>query len=158
MRKLLLISLLAAGSALAQDRPDLNGVWRLDASHSAVSDIKLKSETLSIRQDDDSIKIEDESAEDSGKERKSGYECNTNGKECEVKVNGEKLTISAYYNGDVLVMFEQRKGTDSATKERWKTSKDGNTLTIELLNLAKPGQKPDTLVYAKQVSVAKESR
>jgi hypothetical protein len=30
-----------------------------------------------------------------------------------------------------------------------KTSEDGNTLTIEIANLARPGQKPDSLVYTK---------
>src|SRR3954447_12468082 len=112
MRKLLLLSTLALGAVFAQDRPSLNGVWQMDAAHSASSDTKFKSHSLSIKQEDESIKIE-ESAEENGKEKKFEYECNTNGKECSLKVNGQPLKYSAYYNGDVLVVIEQRKASDS---------------------------------------------
>ena len=72
-----------------------------------------------------------------------------------MKLNGQAAKVSAYYNGDVLVVIEQRKSNDSTTRKRMKTSEDGNTLTIEIANLGKPGQKPDSLVYAKQVAAAK---
>jgi hypothetical protein len=155
MRKLLLLSFLAGFGAWAQDRPSLNGVWQLDTTHSAFSEARLKSQTLSIRQEDESIKVEETAMEENGKERKADYECNTNGKECAVKLNGQSFKISAYYNGDVLVVIEQRKGNDAATRKRIKTSEDGNTLTIEVSNLGKPGQKAETLVYAKQAVAAK---
>jgi hypothetical protein len=147
MRNLLLLCSLAVCLASAQDRPDLNGVWRLDPAHSTFSDLKLKSQTLTIHQDDENIKIEDTAAEDNGKERKLDYECNTNGKECTLKVNGQPFKVSAYYNGAVLILIEQRKVGDTTTRKRLKTSEDGKTLTIEIANLAKPGQKPDSLVY-----------
>jgi hypothetical protein len=149
MRKLLFLSALAMSAVWAQDRPELNGIWRLDPARSAFSDVKLKAQTLSIHQEDESIKIAEAATEDSGKERKFDYECNTNGKECALKVNGQPFKISAYYNGAVLVLIEQRKGNDSTTRKRLKTSEDGKTLTIESANLARPGQKPDSLVYAK---------
>ena len=57
MSKLLLLASLAVGGVWAQDRPALNGVWQLDAAHSAFSELKLKSQTLSIIQEDESIKI-----------------------------------------------------------------------------------------------------
>ena len=128
----------------------MNGVWQLDAAHSAFSELKLKSQTLSIKQEDESIKIEETAAEENGKERKLEYECNTNGKECSLKVNGQAFKISAYYNADVLVVIEQRKTNDATTRKRFKTSEDGASMTIEVSNLARPGQKPDSLVYKKQ--------
>ena len=155
MRKLLLLWVLVVSGAWSQDRPALNGVWRLDPAHSAFSENRLKSQTLSIRQEDESIKFEETATEENGKDRKADYECNTNGKECALKVNGQAVKVSAYYNGDVLVVIEQRKGNDAATRKRMKTSEDGNTLTVEIANLGRPGQKPDTLVYARQVSAAK---
>ncbi len=148
MRKLLLLSSLVLSAAWPQDRPELNGVWRLDAAHSTFSETRLKAQTLSIKQEDESIKVEETATEESGKERKLEYECNTNGKECTLKLNGQAVKISAYYNGAVLVMIEQRKGSDY--RKRLKTSEDGKTLTIEIGNLGKPGQKPDSMVYAKQ--------
>ncbi len=149
MRKLLLLCALAISAVWAQDRPELNGVWRLDPARSAFSDVKLKAQTLSIHQEDESIKIAEAATEESGKERKLEFECNTNGKECSLKLNGQPVKVSAYYNGAVLVLIEQHKGNDSAMRKRLKTSEDGKTLTIEIANLARPGQKPDSLVYAK---------
>jgi hypothetical protein len=150
MRKLLLLAPLVLGGIWAQDRPALNGIWQLDAAHSAFSELKLKSQTLSIKQEDESIKIEDTATEENGKERKAEYECNTNGKECSVKVNGQSVKVSAYYNADVLVVIEQRKAGDSTVRKRFKTSEDGSSMTIEISNLARPGQKPESLVYKKQ--------
>ena len=155
MRNLLLLLSLVLSGAWAQDRPELTGVWRLDAGHSAFSETRLKAQTLSIRQEDESIKVEESTTEESGKERKLEYECNTNGRECAVKLNGQAAKLSAYYSGAVLVFMEQRRGTDSTTRKRLKTSEDGNTLTIEIANLGRPGQKPDSLVYAKQPPSAK---
>jgi hypothetical protein len=149
MRKLLLLCTLAIGAVWAQDRPELNGVWSLDPARSAFSEVKLKTQTLSIHQEEESIKIAEAATEENGKERKLEYECNTNGKECALKLNGQPFKVSAYYNGAVLVLIEQRKGNDSAMRKRLKTSEDGKTLTIEIANLARPGQKPDSLVYAK---------
>jgi hypothetical protein len=147
MRKLILLASLVVSAAWPQDRPELNGVWRLDPAHSNFSEAKLKSQTLSIKQDDDSIKVEETATEENGKERKHEYECNTNGKECSLKVNGQPLKLSAYYNGAVLVMWEQRNGSEF--KRRIKTSDDGKTLTIETANLGKPGRKSESLVYEK---------
>jgi hypothetical protein len=124
---------------------------KLDAAHSAFSELKLKSQTLSIKQEDESIKIEETATEENGKERKSEYECNTNGKECSLKVNGQAMKISAYYNADVLVVIEQRKTNDVTIRKRFKTSEDGASMTIEVTNLARPGQK-DTLAYKKQAA------
>jgi hypothetical protein len=150
MRKLLLLTSLAIGGLWAQDRPALNGAWQLDVAHSTFSEIKLKSQTLTIKQDDEAIKIGETATEENGKERKLEYECNTNGKECNVKVNGQALKVSAYYNADVLVLIEQRKSNDVTIRKRLKTSEDGATMTIEVANLARPGQKADSLVYKKQ--------
>ena len=149
MRKLLLLCTLTLSAAWAQDRPELNGTWHLDPARSAFSDMKLKAQTITIHQEDESIKIADAATEDNGKERKLEYECNTNGKECALKLNGQPFKISAYYNGAVLVLIEQRKSSDATMRKRLRTSEDGKTLTIEIANLARPGQKPDSLVYAK---------
>jgi len=149
MRKLLLVGSLALSGIWAQDRPELNGVWRLDTAHSTLSESRLKSQTLTIKQEDESIKIDDTATEENGKDRKLQYECNTNGNECSLKVNGQPFKVSAYYNGAVLVLIEQRKGNDLTTRKRMKTSEDGKTLTIEIANLGRPGQKPDSLVYTK---------
>src|SRR5260370_17231577 len=138
MKKLVVVWALGMGEVWAQDRPELNGVWRLDPARSGFSDAKLKAQTLSIHQEDESIKIADAATEENGKERKLEYECNTNGKECALKLNGQPFKVSAYYNGAVLVLIEQRKGNDSAMRKRLKTSEDGKTLTIEIANLARP--------------------
>jgi hypothetical protein len=152
MRNLLLLGVVMLGGAWAQDRPELNGVWQLDPGQSAFSEAKLKSQTLSIRQEDESIRLQETGVEENGKEKKLEIECNTNGKECALKLNGQAVRVSAYYNGAVLVVMELRRGSDSTIRRRLKTSEDGKTMTMEIANLGRPGQKPDSLVYAKQVS------
>jgi hypothetical protein len=151
MWKFLLLSPLALGLAWAQDRPALNGIWQVDAARTASSDAKFKSLALSIKQDDDNIKIE-ESAEENGKEKKFEYECNTNGKECGLKVNGQPVKFSAYYNADSLILIEQGKSNDSTLRKRMKTSEDGASLTIVVEHIGRPGQKADTVVYKKQAA------
>jgi len=151
MWKLVLLTSLAFGYAWAQDRPALNGVWQMDAARSASSDPKFKSLSLSIKQEDETIKIE-EAAEENGKEKKLEHECNTNGKECSSKVNGQTLKFSAYYNADALIVIETGKSADSTVRKRMKTSEDGATLTVVIEHIGRPGQKSDSIVYKKQAA------
>jgi hypothetical protein len=109
--------LLAAGAACAADRPDLNGTWQFDASHNDVTDVRLKSERLSIAQKVNSIEISDAATESNGKERKSDIECNVEGQECNIKDNGQPTKVTFYYNGPILVVTEMRHGKRSCREK-----------------------------------------
>jgi len=146
MRILLCLAALLAAATVwaADDRPDLNGVWLLQAT-----DSKGRAETMSIDQKPDSIDIA-RSITNGAKQLKVDVSCSTNGEECKVKENGQLTQVSLYYNGPMLVMIEQRHGNDFVTKKRLKVSPDGKTLEIELVTISPPGRATENLVYTRQ--------
>ena len=144
MCKWFYLSALAFGAiAMAAGRGELNGTWQLDRNHSAAGEEKLKSETLAIQQSEDAVHIDDAIVAADGKERKSNIQCNTVGKECQVK--GEQ--ISMWYNGPMLVMMETRGTT--VVKKRLKTSDDGQTLQLEVIHIV-PQSESENFTFVKQ--------
>jgi hypothetical protein len=123
----LLLLIAIAGVALAADRPVLNGTWQLNANR----DGKLKFETVSIQQTEDSIKI----SETSTKEKPADLACQVDGRECKLK---EGL-VSFWYNGSELVMMEMHHNRDLVTKTELTVSDDGKTLTLQVTRVAPPG-------------------
>jgi hypothetical protein len=154
MRKWPCLSALALGAAVAAGRPDLNGTWQLDRSHSETGDDKLKSETLDIQQTEDSIQIADAVIDTDGRERKSAIQCNTMGKECKVK--GE--LVSSWYNGPTLVIMETWRANEVVVKKSLKQSADGRTLNIEVIHIAPPGEKNEILAFTRQAVTAAAKR
>lgn len=127
----------------AQDRPDLTGTWKFDASKSQLHSEKVSGETWTISEGDDTIKIS-ESEDGSGK--KVEFKCTTDGKEC--KVTGDKASASFWYNGAMLVEMETRG--DHVLRYRMKLSTDGKTLTVETTSIVPQSSQNDTLVFDKQ--------
>jgi hypothetical protein len=150
MRKSWCLVVVVWGCALAADRPSLNGTWEMDASHSQVADAKLKGQSWLITQNDDSVEISEILTDTAGKQRKIVIQCNTDGKDCKIKENGQPTQVSMYYNDDRLVMLEQWHGTDFVTKKRMKISDDGKTLTVEVMHIAPPGHKDEVWTFVKQ--------
>jgi len=130
---------------LAADHPDLTGTWLLDLSHSQVTDSKLKSETLQIKQKEDMVAMTDD-ANSGGKERKLEFDCLADGSTCKAK----DASVSVYYNGPILVVLEMRHNNEYVIKKRLKLSEDGKTLTIEVAHVSPPGNKDDNLTFVKQ--------
>jgi hypothetical protein len=57
MQKFLAFSVFALGAAVAADHPALGGTWVLDPAQSVTGGSKIKSETLAIDQQPESVKI-----------------------------------------------------------------------------------------------------
>lgn len=150
MWKYLILSTTLLTAAAAADRPELSGTWIFDSAHSQAADAKLKSQTWSITQKDDTIAIGEAITDTGGKEKKIDIECSTEGQKCQVKELGQPTQVTLYYNGPALVMLEQWHGTDFATKKRIVTSGDGKTLTVEVEHLAPAGRKNETWTFVKQ--------
>jgi len=148
MRTLACLGTLLLFAAWAADRPDINGTWVLDLSHSP--GVKLKTETLSINQKPDAVEISDAATESNGKEMKFEVSCNTEGQGCKVKENGQATQVSFWYNGPVLVMMEQRHGNDFVTQKKLKPSEDGKSLSMEVVYIAPPGHKPESYLFTRQ--------
>jgi len=148
MQKFLVLSMFALGAAVAADHPVLGGTWVLDPAHSAISESKIKSETLAIEQQPESVKLSETVTGTNGKATISEISCNTAAESCKVKDHGA-AEVSFWYNGGMLVMSETRHGNDWVVKRRLKPSQDGRTLVIEVIHLA-PTQNTETLTFTRQ--------
>lgn len=129
----------------AATHPNLSGTWALDAAHSEIHDSKLKSETLAIQQQEDSVKLAEDTNE-GGKDRKLQFQCLADGASC--KANDGSVMV--YYNGPELIVVEMRRNNSNVTKKRIKPSDDGKTLSMDVIHLAPEGQKNETLTFVKQ--------
>ena len=141
--------------AFAAERADLNGTWQLEPSQSRINGGKeLKSETLVIEQKADSVAVSELTVENAGAEKKLNIQCNTMGKECKLKEDGQPVQVSAWYNGPALVIMEVHGKSDGeATRKRLTTSDDGKTLKLEVVHITPPGP-ADNYTFTKQVAQA----
>lgn len=147
MRTCVLLSFFALTAVMAADHPALGGTWVLNPSQSDGSASKIKSETLSINQQPETIALAETVTSSNGKETKSQISCNTAGEVCKIKDHGE-AEVSFWYNGAMLVMSEMRHDNDWVVKRRLTPSADGSTLTMEVIHLA-PAQKTETLTFTR---------
>ena len=72
------------------------------------------------------------------------FECNTSGKDCPIKLDGKKATVSVYFNGPMLVMMQTR-GND-VVKWRFGALASGNEMQVEMMPIT-GGGKSETLHY-----------
>jgi hypothetical protein len=135
--------LLGLCAALAAERPELNGVWQLDST-TLTPETKLKSETLVIHQNEDSVEISENRTAKNGKESKDDIQCNTLGQQCKLK----NLEVSLWYNGSMLVLVETHN--DLTTKTRFTPSEDGKTLRLEVTHMVSGNEKTENLTFTRQ--------
>jgi hypothetical protein len=86
----------------------------------------------------DSLKID----QMKGGEKLAGFECNTMGRECELKDAGKKATVSMWFNGPKLVQLET-KGSD-IVRRRFVVNEKGDAMDVEITPISQGG-KPETL-------------
>jgi hypothetical protein len=114
MPKYAFLSIFAlTGVMMAADHPALGGAWVLDSAHSDMDATKIKSETLSINQQDEAVQLNETVTASNGKETTSAIACNTAGQTCKIKDHGE-AEVAFWYNGDALV-----KSRSGITATRW---------------------------------------
>lgn len=132
---------LLAGVALAGDdaaREKLTGQWQqTDGAEHTMLTLKDAGDSIHMNSN------EPQTAED--------FECNTVGKECEVKVAGHKAKVSMWFNGAMLVELETT-GSE-VVKRRFKVSGDGDTLEIETVGIS-PAGKNETAHFKRVAAVA----
>jgi hypothetical protein len=73
------------------------------------------------------------------------FECNTIGKECDVKDGGKAAKVTMYFNGPMLVMMETR-GSD-VVKRRFRA--DGDLLEVDTMPIV-PAGKTETAKLARK--------
>jgi len=139
-----LVSLFAGLCAAGDAHPNFSGNWHFDAAKSEVR-AKLEVADWSIKQDDDSIAIDEQV-----KGHAVSVKCGTDGKSCKAKPDGETGEVMFYYNGEILVETDflgHDKG--HVVKKRLKLVSDGKTMEIEVLHV-NPVAPPEKWVFEKQ--------
>ena len=124
----------------ASDRAKLNGTWQAqDGKSGATWTLEKKDNTIHIIQSENGQKVLE-------------FDCDTNGKECEVTDNGHKAKVSMYYNGPKLVALESR-GTE-IVRRRFTVAAEKDTLEVELIPVAPAGKAETSQFRRAEVAAA----
>jgi hypothetical protein len=129
----------------AAEKPNFSGVWRMDS----VDDDSAKA--LKIDQSEQVLRI----SRDGEQDKPTDISCNTVGKDCEATVDGQRVKVSYWYNGPVLVeMVFEGKNNERVIKTRRTLSEDGQTMMVEVIPMVPSGQSPEKLVFVRDQQVA----
>ena len=140
----------ALGASAAAGPPDLSGTWQLDAARSQLNE-PVESATLTLNHKPDTISLEENEVLPGGKQDSFRLQCGTMGKSCAFKDGREPVEVTVYHNGERLVIMELRgKNKEQVTKKRFSLAPDGQSLTVEVIHISPPGEKTETMVYAKK--------
>ena len=127
------LMLLTPAAVLASDpagRAKLPGTWQESGKAGSVWVLEEKSGAMHITGSEGDRKLAD-------------FECNTVGRDCELKEAGKKAKVSMWYNGPRLVELETR---GSEVLQRTFGIVDENTLEVEVVQIVPEG-KPETLHF-----------
>jgi hypothetical protein len=64
----------------------------------------------------------------------ASFDCPTSGRDCDVKVDGHKATVSMYFNGAALVMIETRN--DKVVKRRFSLMPSPDAMKLEIMPMS----------------------
>lgn len=114
-----------------------------DVSYAGTWQMEDKSSEMVVEQTGDDVHV----TEQRGGKILSEYTCKSNGRDCSLKEEGKKATVSVYFNGSKMIEIRTRGNV--VLKRRFGLKNDGKTLEVELMPIAPPG-KTETFLYAKQ--------
>ncbi|MCC6537124.1 MAG: hypothetical protein IT162_06210 [Bryobacterales bacterium] len=134
MTRAILLALGAMPFLCAAERPDFTGNWRQEGGQGG---------TITITQSEEELSISSKAG--AGTEVK----CALRGQSCKAIVDGERVSVSYWFNGPMLVeMATGGKQKDRAVKTRRKLAEDGQTMEVEVMPIAPPG-KAEKLTFVK---------
>jgi hypothetical protein len=133
----------AAMADEAADRAKLAGEWQIEEA--GAKDVPSR---WMLEEKGESYRI---SAATAG-QPEFAYECNTLGRDCEIKDNGKSAKVSLYFNGPNLVEFVTR-GSD-VVKRRFSAKDD--ELVVEVTPVVPPG-KSEIIRYKRVQTAASHS-
>ena len=142
----------AAGLALAADKPDFSGTWKMDPDKSVFGPIPPPtSMTRVIDHKDPAVKVDQTQVGLQG-EIKVSYKYSTDGTETTNSFIGNELKSKATWDGKNLLIASTANmgGAEVKLKDKWTLSDDGKTLT-DVLSISSPqGDFDLTYVLVKQ--------
>jgi hypothetical protein len=131
----LALGILVCGAAFADDYADrgkLMGSWQPASGEASAA-------WSFTAQQGDSVKV----TEVESGTTVADFVCNTDGKPCDVKISGKKVSVSMWYNGAKLVELEQH-GTDTVRRRFAVPASD--QMEVEVTEMSSNG-KSETLKF-----------
>lgn len=134
MKVLLTISLLAAGlatAAMAADKPNFSGDWKLNAAKSTLGPMPAPtSYTRKVTHAEPSITIEDTQTGTPAGDQHEVHTYTTDGKEISYQTNGADIKSAATWDGDALQFNTKAsvQGMDIVLKAKMTLGDGGKTL------------------------------
>ncbi len=152
MKILISTLFLIAGMALAADKPDFSGNWKLDPDKSSFGPLPTPdSMTRKIEHNDPNLSYNETRTGPDG-DQNMMIKYSTDGKEVTNSMMGNDIKSKASWDGNALVITGTANigGGDVKLSDRWTLSDDGKTLT-DALNISAPqGEFKITYVLVKQ--------
>jgi hypothetical protein len=142
----------AAGMAMAADKPDFSGNWKMDADKSTFGPIPPPtSMTCKISHKDPDLNIEQAQSGAQGDQTMT-FKYSTDGKETTNSLMGNDVKSTAAWEGKILVVKSNLDagGTQVKFTSKYSLSDDGKTLTQALSISAPQGDFDMTYVLVKQ--------
>lgn len=121
----------AANVAMAADKPDFSGDWKLDADKSTFGPMPPPSSlTRKIDHKDPDLTVNTSQSTEQG-DMNVTAKYSTDGKETTNSMMGNDVKSKANWDGNTLVIVSNANfgGTDIKITNKWKLSDDGKTLT-----------------------------
>lgn len=155
-RRIVLGVLVMVAAAMAADKPDFTGTWKLDASKSDFGQMPApeKMERV-IDHKDPAIKIKTTQSTPNG-ERTMDTEYTLDGKEQKQETPRGTVMYTPKWEGNVVVIDSKRtmnvqgQQVEITGVERWSLSEDGKTMTVDSKMVAPMGEMTMKAVFAKQ--------
>lgn len=148
----LLVIAAASNMALAGDKPDFSGTWKLDPDKSVFGPLPPPSSLISkIKHNDPELVIETTQDGPQG-EQTSTAKYSTDGTETSNSMQGNEVKSKAAWDGKTLVINSNLDAGGAQVKlvSKYSLSEDGKTLTNALSISAPQGDFDLTFVLVKQ--------
>ena len=146
-----LLPLLSTILAVAQAHPDFAGTWKQNLEKSPTKSSWLKSYVNKIELQDTNLKVTTTTVGDRGENTYT--RTYTIGKpEASQDREGDQRTTNVHWDGNTLVFERSEKERDATitSKEIWRLSDDGKTLTKNIHSSGPRGEFDQTYILEKQ--------
>ena len=156
MKFLLTLSLLVAGlatAALAADKPNFSGDWKLNAAKSTLGPVPAPTSfTRKVTHAEPSITIEDTQTGTPAGDQHDTRTYTTDGKEISFQANGADVKSAATWDGDVLQIDSKTsvQGTDITVKDKMTLADGGKTMNDAVHITTPQGDLDLVFVFDKQ--------
>jgi hypothetical protein len=152
MMSTLFVIAAATGMALAADKPDFSGSWKMDADKSVFGPMPPPTSlTRKIDHKDPAISVEEARSGAQG-DMNMSMKYSTDGKETTNSLMGNDVKSKAVWEGKTLVITSAANfgGADVKLTDKWTLAEDGKTLTDVQAISAPQGDFELTWVLVKQ--------